>query len=79
MEDGIKNLMDIMTRARVQYQEQMNVMLELQGRRDNGTFTKREMRNRLDQGHTMSLFLLAFFGRLQVPSSMVLQPWCIAY
>jgi hypothetical protein len=33
------NLMDVMTCDRVQHQAQMNVMLELHGGRDNGTFT----------------------------------------
>jgi hypothetical protein len=34
MEDGIKNLMEMMTRAGVQHQDQMNVMSELYGGRD---------------------------------------------
>jgi hypothetical protein len=39
LEDGIKNLMDIMTRARVPHTTQMNVMSDLLGGRDKWTFT----------------------------------------
>jgi hypothetical protein len=39
LEDGIKNLMYVMTRARVSHVAQMNVMLDLHGGRDNWTFT----------------------------------------
>jgi hypothetical protein len=35
LEDGIKNLMDVMTRAGVPHATQMNVMLDLHGGRDN--------------------------------------------
>jgi hypothetical protein len=34
MEDGVKNLMEVMTRAGVQHQAQMNMMSELHGGRD---------------------------------------------
>jgi hypothetical protein len=43
MEDGAKNLMDVMTHARVHHQAQMNVMLELYGGRDNWTFMEKDM------------------------------------
>jgi hypothetical protein len=66
MEDGVKNLMDVMTRAGVHHQAQMNVMLKLYGGRDNWTFTERDLRNRFDQLHTKTLFskfmLLFIFG-----------------
>jgi hypothetical protein len=48
MEDGIKNLMGVMTRAGVQHQAQMIVMSELHGGWDSLTFTERDMRNRYD-------------------------------
>jgi hypothetical protein len=51
MEDGVKNLMEVMTRARVQHQAQMNVMSELYGGWDKWTFTERNMRNRYDQSY----------------------------
>jgi hypothetical protein len=44
MEDGIKNLMNMMTRAGVQHQAQMNVMSELHGGRDNWQFTVRDVK-----------------------------------
>jgi hypothetical protein len=46
MEDGVKNIMEIMTRSGVPHAAQMNVMTELHGGRDNWTFTERDMRNR---------------------------------
>jgi hypothetical protein len=46
MEDGVKNLMNVMTRARVEHQEQMHVMSKLHGGRENWTFTERDMKNR---------------------------------
>jgi hypothetical protein len=46
MEDGIKNLMNLMTRVDVQHQAQMNVMSELYGGRDNWQFTERDVKNR---------------------------------
>jgi hypothetical protein len=48
MEDGVKNLMEVMTRTGVQHQAQMNLMSELYGRRDKRTFIERDMRNRYD-------------------------------
>jgi hypothetical protein len=39
LKDGIKNLMDVRTCARVAYAAQMNVMSDLHGGRDNWTFT----------------------------------------
>jgi hypothetical protein len=51
MEDGVKNLMEVMTRARVQYQSQMNMMSELYSGRDKWTFTERDMRNRFHQSY----------------------------
>jgi hypothetical protein len=49
IEDGVKNLMEVMTRVGVQHQAQMNVMSELYGGRDKWTFTERDMRNRYNQ------------------------------
>jgi hypothetical protein len=46
MEDGVKNLVEVMTRAGVQHQAQMNVMSELYGGRENWTLTERDMRSR---------------------------------
>jgi hypothetical protein len=46
MEDGIKNLINIITRAGVQHQAQMNVMSELHGGRDKWMFTERDFKNR---------------------------------
>ena len=46
MEDGIKNLMNIMTRAGVQHQAQLNVMTELHGGRNKWMFTERDIKNR---------------------------------
>jgi hypothetical protein len=46
MEDGVKNLIEVMTRAGVQHQAQMNVMSELYGGRENWTLTERDMRSR---------------------------------
>jgi hypothetical protein len=40
--------MDVMTRAGVQHQAQMNVMSELYNERDKWTFKERDMRNRFD-------------------------------
>jgi hypothetical protein len=51
MEDGVKNLMEVMTRAGVQHLAQMNVMSELYGGRDKWTFMKRNTRNRFDQSY----------------------------
>jgi hypothetical protein len=48
MEDGVKNLMQVMTRAGVPHQAQSNVMSELHGGRDNWTFMERDLRNRYD-------------------------------
>jgi hypothetical protein len=53
MEDGVKNLMEVMTQARVQHQALMNVMSELYGGQDKWTFTERDMRNRYDQSYNM--------------------------
>jgi hypothetical protein len=49
MEDGAKNLMEVMTRAGVQHQAQINVMSELYKRLDKWTFKERDMRNRLNK------------------------------
>jgi hypothetical protein len=49
MEDGVKNMMEVMTRAGVQHQAQMNVMSELYGGHHKWTFTELDMRNRYDQ------------------------------
>jgi hypothetical protein len=38
MEYGVKNLVEVMTRAGVQHQAQMNVMSEFYGGRDKWTF-----------------------------------------
>jgi hypothetical protein len=46
MEDGVKNLMNMMTGAGVQHQSHVNVMSELHGGRDNWAFTERDFRNR---------------------------------
>jgi hypothetical protein len=46
VEDGIKNLMNMMTCASVQHQAEMNVMSELHGGRDNWQFTERDVKNR---------------------------------
>jgi hypothetical protein len=46
MEDGVKNLMNVMTRAGVEHQAQMYVMYELHGGRDKWIFTERDMKNR---------------------------------
>jgi hypothetical protein len=48
-------------RAGVHHQAQMNVMSKLYGGRDNWRFSEREMRNRFDQLHTLTLFLVLFF------------------
>jgi hypothetical protein len=42
IEDGIQNLMSMMTRAGVQHQAHMNVMSELHGGRDNWQFIERD-------------------------------------
>jgi hypothetical protein len=57
MEDGIKNLMNMMTHAGVQHQAQMNVMSELHGGRDNWQFTERDIKI----GKTFTNILLTFF------------------
>jgi hypothetical protein len=49
MEDGVKNMMEVMTRAGVQHQAQMNVMSELYGGHHKWTFTELDMRNRYNQ------------------------------
>jgi hypothetical protein len=49
MKDGVKNLMEVMMRARVQHQAQTNVMSELYGGQDKWTFTEWDIRNRFDQ------------------------------
>jgi hypothetical protein len=46
MDDGIQNLMNMMTRAGIQHQAQMNVMSELHGGRDNWQFIERDVKNR---------------------------------
>jgi hypothetical protein len=46
LEDGIKNLVDVMTRAGVPHATQMNVMSDLHGGRDNWTFVEQDFRNR---------------------------------
>jgi hypothetical protein len=46
MEDGIKNLLNLMTHAGVQHQAQMYVMSELHGGRDNWQFSERDVKNR---------------------------------
>jgi hypothetical protein len=48
MEDGVKNLMDVLMRSGVQHQAQMHVMSELHGGRDKWTFTERDMKNRYE-------------------------------
>jgi hypothetical protein len=48
MKDGVKILMQVMTRAGVPHQAQSNVMSELHGGRDSWTFTERDMRNMYD-------------------------------
>jgi hypothetical protein len=55
MEDGVKKLMEVMMRARVQHQAQMNVTSELYGGRDKWTFTKRDMRNRYNQSYNVHI------------------------
>jgi hypothetical protein len=40
MEDGVKNLMNVMTQAGVEHQAQMHVMSELHDGRDKWTFTE---------------------------------------
>jgi hypothetical protein len=37
MEDGVKNLMEVVTRTGVQHQAQMNIMSELYGGQDKWT------------------------------------------
>jgi hypothetical protein len=46
MEDGVKNLMNVMTWVGVEHQAQMHVLSELQGGRENWRFTERDMKNR---------------------------------
>jgi hypothetical protein len=46
MEDGIKNVMNMMTHVGVQHQAQMDVVSELHGCRDNWQFTGRDVKNR---------------------------------
>jgi hypothetical protein len=46
MEDGVKNLMNVMTWAGVEHQAQMHVMSQLHGGRDKWTFTEKDMKNR---------------------------------
>jgi hypothetical protein len=46
MEDGVKNLMHVMTRADVPHQAQMNVLSELHGGRENWMFTEQHIKNR---------------------------------
>jgi hypothetical protein len=46
LEDGIKNLMDVMTCAEVPHIAQMNVMSDLHGGRDNWTFTEQDFRKK---------------------------------
>jgi hypothetical protein len=48
LEDEIKNLMVVMTRAGVPHAAQMNVMSDLHGGRDNWTFTEQDFRNRFE-------------------------------
>jgi hypothetical protein len=63
MEDGVKNLMEVMTRAGVQHQAQMNVMTELYDGRDKWAFTgwdkwtfiEWDMRNRYNSLTTCTL------------------------
>jgi hypothetical protein len=53
MEDGVKNLMEVMMRTRVQHQALMNVMSELYDGWDKWTFTEGDMSNRYDQSYNM--------------------------
>jgi hypothetical protein len=46
MEDGVKNLMNVMTRAGVKHQAQMHVMSKLHSGRDKWTFAERDMKSR---------------------------------
>jgi hypothetical protein len=46
LKDGIKNIMDVMTRAEVPHTAQMNGMSYLHDGRDNWTFTEQDFRNR---------------------------------
>jgi hypothetical protein len=46
MEDGINNLINMMTCAGVQHQTQMTIMSEFHGGRDNWQFTERDLKNR---------------------------------
>jgi hypothetical protein len=70
IEDGVKNWMDVMTRAGVQHQAQMNVMLELYGGRDNWTFVERDMRNRFDQSYVENFVTLIKFYCLCIRISL---------
>jgi hypothetical protein len=46
MEDGVENLMNVMRRVGVEQQVQMHVISELHDRKENWTFTERDMKNR---------------------------------
>jgi hypothetical protein len=68
MEDGVKNLMEVMTRAGVQHQAQMNVMSELYRGWDKWTFTEQDMRNRYKQCYNVHIirFVKSFFVVLEL-------------
>jgi hypothetical protein len=55
MVDGVKNLVEVMMRAGVQHQAQMNIMSELYGGRDKWTFTKWDMRNSYNQCYNVHI------------------------
>jgi hypothetical protein len=63
IEDGVKNLMEVMTRAGVHHQAQMNVMSELYRGWDKWTFTEQDMRNRYKQCYNVHIirFVKSFF------------------
>jgi hypothetical protein len=46
MEDGVKNLLNVMAWVGVEHQAQMHVMSELHDGRENWAFTERDMKNR---------------------------------
>jgi hypothetical protein len=52
LEDGLHNMVNIMTRAGVQHQAQMNVMTELHDGRDKWMFTERDIKNRYNYNDT---------------------------
>jgi hypothetical protein len=61
MEDGLTNLMHVMTRARIQYQAQINVLSELHGGTENWVFTERDIKNRYSK-MIVSMFIIHVDG-----------------